>query len=132
MTLVADVMFFKSLPFLVTSSRGISLVTIEYLPSRTANRLIHTLDRATQIYRKAGFRVQTVLMDIEFKKLKDRMPYVVLNTTAAREHVGEIEQKIRVVKVRARGKIRESQTALESNTLKSVEISWISSNYIRM
>jgi hypothetical protein len=64
-------------------------------------------------------------MDIEFKKLKDRMPYVVLNTTAAREHVGEIEWKIRVVKVRARGKIRQSQTALESNTLKSVEISWM-------
>ena len=71
-------------------------------------------------------------MDMEFEKLKDRMPYVVLNTTAAREHVGEIERKIRVVKVRARGKIRQSQTALESHTLKSVEISWISSNYKRM
>ncbi len=32
-TLVADVMFVNGLPFLVTSSRGISLVTIEYLPS---------------------------------------------------------------------------------------------------
>ena len=59
-------------------------------------------------------------MDMEFEKLKDRMPYVVLNTTAAREHVGEIEWKIRVVKVRARGKIRQSQTALELNTLKSL------------
>ncbi len=41
---------------------------------------------------------------MEFKKLKDRMPYVVLNTTAAREHVGEIERKIRVVKERAHEK----------------------------
>ena len=32
-TLVADVMFVNGLLFLVTSSRGISLVTIEYLPS---------------------------------------------------------------------------------------------------
>ena len=32
-TLAADVMFVNGLPFLVTLSRGISLVTIEYLPS---------------------------------------------------------------------------------------------------
>ncbi len=35
-TIVADVMFVNGLPFLVTSSRGISLVVIEFLPSRTA------------------------------------------------------------------------------------------------
>ena len=39
--LVADVMFVNGLPFLVTSSRGISLVTIEYLPLRTVIRLLH-------------------------------------------------------------------------------------------
>jgi hypothetical protein len=32
-TLVADAMFVNGLPFLVTSSRGIRLVTIEHLPS---------------------------------------------------------------------------------------------------
>ncbi len=37
-TLVADVMFVNGLPFLVTSLQGISLVTIEYLKSRTAKR----------------------------------------------------------------------------------------------
>ena len=31
------------------------------------------------------------------------MPHVALNTTAVREHVREIEQKIRVIKERARG-----------------------------
>jgi len=31
------------------------------------------------------------------------MPHVALNTTAAREHIGEIDQKIRVIKERARG-----------------------------
>jgi hypothetical protein len=48
-TLAADVMFVNGLPFLVTSSRGISLVTIEYLPSRTAKRLVHTLRRVFRI-----------------------------------------------------------------------------------
>ncbi len=93
-TLVADVMFVNGLPFLVTSSRGISLVTIEYLKSRTAKRLIDTLERVTHIYGKAGFIVQTALMDMEFEKLRDKLPNVILNLTAAQEHVGEIERKI--------------------------------------
>ncbi len=92
--LVADVMFVNGLLFLVTSLQGISLVTIEYLKSRTAKRLVHTLERVVRIYRTAGFTVQTALMDMKFKKLKDKLPNVILNTTAAREHVGEIERKI--------------------------------------
>ena len=50
-TLVADVMFVNGLPFLVTSSRGLSLIMIEYLPSRTAKHLVHTLQRVFRIYR---------------------------------------------------------------------------------
>jgi hypothetical protein len=103
--LVADVMFVNGLPFLVTSLQGISLVTIEYLKLRTAKRLIDTLERVFRIYGKAGFIVQTTLMDMEFKKLRDKLPNVILNTTAAQEHVGEIKGKIQVVKERARSMI---------------------------
>ncbi len=51
--------------------------------------------------------MQTALMDMEFEKLKDKMPNVTLNTTAVREYVdsGEIEHKIRVIKERAQGTI---------------------------
>jgi hypothetical protein len=42
------------------------------------------------------------MMDMESKKLKNLLPQVALNTTAAREHVGEIKQKIRVIKERPR------------------------------
>ncbi len=41
-------------------------------------------------------------MGMEFEKLKDKLPNVILNTTAAQELVGEIERKIQVVKERAR------------------------------
>ncbi len=34
---------------------------------------------------------------MEFEKLRAMMPHVALNTAAAREHVGELEQKIRVI-----------------------------------
>ncbi len=92
--LVADVVFVNGLPFWVTSLQGISLVTIEYLKSRILKQLIHTLERVIRIYGKAGFIVQTALMDMEFKKLRDKLPNVTLNTTTAREHVGEIKRKI--------------------------------------
>jgi hypothetical protein len=102
-TLVADVMFVNGLPFLVTLARGISLVMIEFLPSQTAKRLALTVELVLKVYARGGFVVQTMMMDMEFKKLVDLLPNVVINTTAAQEHVGEIEQKIRVIKERARG-----------------------------
>jgi hypothetical protein len=49
--------------------------------------------------------VQVALMDMEFEKMKDVLPNITINTTAAREHVGGIERKIRVIKERARGKM---------------------------
>ncbi len=55
------------------------------------------------MYGVAGFIVQVALMDMEFEKLKDVLPIIMINTTAAREHVGEIRRKIRVIKERARG-----------------------------
>ncbi len=102
-TLVANMMFVNGLPFLVTLPRGISLVTIEFLLSRTAKRLAVTVEQVLKVYARGGFGVQTMMMDMEFKKLVDLLPNVAINTTAARVHVGEIEQKIQVIKERARG-----------------------------
>ncbi len=56
-----------------------------------------------KVYTKGGFAVQTMMMDMEFEKLVDLLPNVAINTTAAQEHVEEIERKIRVIKERARG-----------------------------
>ncbi len=44
-TIVADVMFLNGLQFLVTSSRGISLITINFLSSRTAKYLTSSVNR---------------------------------------------------------------------------------------
>jgi len=73
--LVADVMFVNGLPFLVTSSRGSSLVTIEHLPSRTAKCLVKNLERVFRIYSTAGFFVQMAMMEMEVEKLKPLMPH---------------------------------------------------------
>jgi hypothetical protein len=91
MTIVADVMFINGLPFLVTSSRGISLVTIKFLPSRLDKQLANSIERVVRIYGRAGFIVQTSMMDMEFEKLKDLLQNLATITTGARELVGEIE-----------------------------------------
>ena len=53
-------------------------------------------------YARGGFVVNLMLMDMEFDKIKDVLPMIVVNTTAAREHVPEIERQIRTIKERVR------------------------------
>ena len=97
--LVADVMFVNGLPFFITLSRKIRFMTIQYVPRRTAGELANALKTVIKLYRRAGFRPSTALMDGEFEKIRERViDYVLVNTTAKNEHVGEIERKISHVK----------------------------------
>jgi hypothetical protein len=43
------------------------------------------------LYSRGGFQVGTVLMDNEFEKLRNLVPVLAVNTTAAKEHVPEVE-----------------------------------------
>ena len=88
-TLEADVMFVNSVPFLMPVSRNINLITIEHAPSPcTATSLGFLLQRIVRVYARAGFTVQTILMDIEFEKVRDHVPMLDVNTPAASEHRG--------------------------------------------
>jgi hypothetical protein len=103
-TLAADVMFVNLVPFLVSVSRNINLITIEHAPSpRTASSLGSLLQRIILVYARAGFTVQSILMDIEFEKVRDHVPMLDVNTTAASEHVGDIERHICLIKEQAQG-----------------------------
>jgi hypothetical protein len=82
-TIVADMMFVNGLPFLVTSLRGISQITIDGLPSRTAKCLASSIKQVVRIYDRAGFIVQISMMDMEFRKLENMLLGITLNTTAA-------------------------------------------------
>ena len=55
------------------------------------------------LYSRGGFTVGTVLMDNEFEKLRNLVPVLAVNTTAAKEHVPEVERRIRLIKERSRG-----------------------------
>ena len=101
-TLTADVMFVCGIPFLVTYSRSIKFTTTEYIPNRTSGQLAKLLMKVVYGYARGGFVVNLMLMHMEFKKVKDKLPLVEINTTAAREHVPEIERRIRTINERVR------------------------------
>ena len=71
-TLAADVFFVDGTGFLMTVSRNIKFITAEYVATRTAKNLSIYMDRVTQVYKRAGFNVRTILMDGEFEKIKDQ------------------------------------------------------------
>ena len=55
------------------------------------------------MYGRAGLTVQTALLDIEFEPVKEPLlDKVVVNTSAAKEHVAEIERCIRTMKEKCR------------------------------
>ncbi|KAL7460647.1 hypothetical protein ACHAXS_001093 [Conticribra weissflogii] len=86
--------------FVVTVSRDI---TTHYLPSRTSDDLAQSLKQTIRLYQQGGFKVQTLLMDGEFEKVKGHIPEVVVNITGTGEHVGDVERHIRTIKEQSLG-----------------------------
>ncbi|KAL7463813.1 hypothetical protein ACHAXS_004166 [Conticribra weissflogii] len=74
-----------------------------YLPSRTSENLVQSLKETIRLYQRGGFKVQTLLMDGEFEKIKVQIPKVIVNITSAGEHVGDIEQQIQTIKEQCQG-----------------------------
>jgi hypothetical protein len=102
-TLVADVMFVNGVPFLVLASHNIHLIMIEHPPHRTAAKLGYLLQRIVRSHARAGFTIQTILMDNEFEKVKDNTPIVNLNTPAEGGHIREIKCHIWQIEEQSRG-----------------------------
>ncbi len=102
-TLAVDIMFGNGVPFLVSVARGLNLVTAEFIPSRTAKQLAAGIIRMMDLYAWGGFQVGRVLMDSKFEKLRNLVPILAINTTAAKEHLPEVERKISLIKERGRG-----------------------------
>ena len=101
-TLTADVTFVCGFPFLFTYSRSIKYTTAEFIPTCTAGQLAKYLMKVVYGYARGGLVVNLMLIDMEFEKIRDVIPMVEVNTTAAREHVPEIESQIRTIKERVR------------------------------
>ena len=68
-------------------SKSIKYTTAEFIPTQTAGQLAKCLMEVVYGYARGGFVVNLMLMDMEFDKIRDVLPMVEVNTTAAREHV---------------------------------------------
>ncbi len=82
--LAADVMFANGAPFMVTISRKIRLQIAEHLSTCTTESLTNSLKCVINLYTRGGYTVKLILMDREFKKLKEKLGLIEVNTTAAR------------------------------------------------
>ncbi len=102
-TMAVNVMFVNGVPFLVSMARGLTLVTAEHMPTRTAKQLAAGIIHVMDLYSRGGFQVGTVLMDNEFEKLQNLVPVLAVNTTVAKEHVPKVERCIRLIKECSRG-----------------------------
>ena len=63
-----------------------------------ARTLAEYLTKVIMLYARGGFIVNLDLIDKEFDAIKEFVPFLEVNTAAAREHVGEIESDIQQIK----------------------------------
>ena len=92
-SIAADVFFVDGIEFLLTVAIKLNFVTVEHTPVCTAKSLVKHIKRVIQVYDKAGFTVRYIIMDGEFEKVKELLPTIVCNTTAAKKHIAEAERK---------------------------------------
>ena len=99
-TLCVDLMYMNKVLLLVTLSRNIKFGTMEAVTNQKEATLLKCIKGVVSLYRKAGFKVTTALMDGEFVPLHGGLVDLGLrlNGMSRGEHVGGIEQIICTVK----------------------------------
>jgi hypothetical protein len=104
LTLCVDVMFVNKIPFLVTISRKLKFGTAEMILNRTAKTIMTAIKNVQVIYQARGFIIDIMIMDGEFESMRGDLAEmnIMLNATAADEHVSDVERYIRTVKERCR------------------------------
>ena len=94
----AEIMFVNQIPFIITYGKGVGLITMEWIPNRTWKQLESNL--VLQLYIRGGFIVQTILMNMEFEKIRHLTLMANINISAANEHMAKVEGRIRTIKER--------------------------------
>ena len=90
--------YINDITFFVIFSRDNRLITDKFLPSCNAVMLNITITKVIYIHNIGGsFVVYLVLMDIEFECIEIDSWKNGVNSTAAREHLGEIKCQVKVI-----------------------------------
>ena len=83
-SIAAGVFFVNGIAFLLALAMKLKFVTVEHNPVHTAKSLVKHFKHVLQVYDRAVFTVRYVMMDGEFEKVKELLPTIVCNTTAAK------------------------------------------------
>jgi hypothetical protein len=102
-----DIFFIASIPFLLSVSRKLNLLMVNYLERRNAGSIRTAIFKMIGHYAKEGFKVKQILSDGEggVVAIKNELEAqgIAVNLTAQNEHVPEIERAGRQLKERVRG-----------------------------
>ena len=104
LTITVDVFFINNIPFLLSMSRGLKFMTIEFLPKRQSKTIKENINSICKLYQGCRFTVDSIYADSEFEPLRPDFPF--LNTSNADDHQPDIERAIRTVKDRVHGTYR--------------------------
>jgi hypothetical protein len=102
-TLFGDICFvIKKVPFFITVSDHLKFTTTEHIVNHKLKQIVLAPLHVKAIYAARDFQIKVMIIDGEFVPLKHDLATagIVLNTTAANEHVPKIERQIRVIKER--------------------------------
>ena len=89
-TVCVDHMYVNKVPLLVILSQNVKFGTVEAVADQKEATLLKCIGAVVTLYRKAGFKITTVLMDGEFMPLHGGLTElgITLNETSRSEHVG--------------------------------------------
>ena len=98
--LTADLFFLNEIYFLLTLGNRIKFTTLGNVCDHKEMTILFGLTAVRHIYGERGYNISTMCMDNEFEPLSLDVKGVKinLNTTAADEHVPEIERQMRFLK----------------------------------
>jgi hypothetical protein len=103
-SLSGNLFFVSNIPFFATISDHIKFTIAGHIVNHKLPQLVLASKHVQAIYTARVFTVKSMLMDGEFVPLQHDLSVagIVINTTAANEHVPKIERQICVIKERVR------------------------------
>ena len=91
--LAADVMHVNDVPFLTTISSNMHYGTISTLNNLECASLEFELKNVGRSYALRGFRISMIVVEIQFKSLKDRnLLGIVVHVVSKEEHESKVER----------------------------------------
>ena len=108
--IMVDHMFVQGIQFLTTISHELKFRTAEaqYAHKKGARKedMLSGLNKVINLYQSRGLEVETIHADNEFKCVREELRPIILDVTAADQHVSMIERSIRTIKDRTRSQIQ--------------------------